>query len=162
MLELIEDMGLHQDVAQIAARLAVPVDDFLTILDAAVLLGFATVDGGTVALTGEGRLFAAASIQESKEIFRKHVLAHVPILATVVNTLAAKENKSMRADFFLDLLEEHYSANEAQRQFATAVDWGRYAELFEYDAARQRVWLSDSSAIDVESARRETSIETMT
>ena len=146
MLELIDDMGTETDVAQIAARLAVSIDDFLAILEAAVLLGFATVDAGKVALTTEGRVFAKASIQESKAIFRSHALAHVKILATVVNTLAAKADKSMRADFFLDLLEEHYSAEEAQRQFDTAVDWGRYAELFEYDAVSQRVWLSDPPA----------------
>ena len=28
----------------------------------------------------------------------------------------------MRADFFLDILDEYYSANEAMRQFETAVD----------------------------------------
>jgi NitT/TauT family transport system ATP-binding protein len=146
MLELIADMGTDTDVAQIAARLAVSIDDFLAILEAAVLLGFASVEAGKVALTPEGRVFATASIQESKAIFRSHALAHVKILATVVNTLAAKADKSMRADFFLDLLEEHYSAQEAQRQFETAVDWGRYAELFEYDAVSQRVWLSDPPA----------------
>lgn len=146
MLELLVEMGGNQDVAQVAARLAVPIDDVLAILDAAVLLRFATVDAGTVALTRDGRTFATASIQESKELFRKHALAHVRILETVVNTLQAKENKSMRAEFFLDLLEEHYSAGEAQRQFETAVDWGRYAELFEYDAGSQRVWLSEAPA----------------
>jgi NitT/TauT family transport system ATP-binding protein len=146
MLELIADMGTDTDVAHIAARLAVSIDDFLAILEAAVLLGFATVDAGTVAFTPEGRVFATASIQESKAIFRSHALAHVKILATVVNTLAAKADKSMRADFFLDLLEEHYSVQEAQRQFDTAVDWGRYAELFEYDAVSQRVWLSEPPA----------------
>jgi NitT/TauT family transport system ATP-binding protein len=146
MLELIADMGTDTDVAHIAARLAVSIDDFLAILEAAVLLGFATVDAGTVAFTPEGRFFATASIQESKAIFRSHALAHVKILATVVNTLAAKADKSMRADFFLDLLEEHYSVQEAQRQFDTAVDWGRYAELFEYDAVSQRVWLSEPPA----------------
>jgi NitT/TauT family transport system ATP-binding protein len=146
MLELIEDMDTESDVAEIAARLAVSIDDFLAILEAAVLLGFATVESGTVELTPEGRVFAKASIQESKAIFRSHVLAHVKLLSTVVNTLEAKADKSMRADFFLDLLEEHYSAGEAQRQFETAVDWGRYAELFEYDAVSQRVWLSDPPA----------------
>ena len=148
MLELIGDMGADQDVAQIAAKLAVSIDDFLAILDATVLLGFATVEAGTVALTREGRAFATASIQESKAIFRSHVLARVRILATVVKTLAAKDNKSMRSDFFLDLLEEHYSVQEAQRQFETIVDWGRYAELFEYDASSQRVWLSDLPAAE--------------
>jgi len=146
MLELIDDMDTQTDVAQIAAKLAVSIDDFLAILEAAVLLDFASVDAGKVTLTPAGRVFAKASIQESKAIFRSHVLDHVKILATVVNTLAAKADKSMRADFFLDLLEEHYSAQEAQRQFETAVDWGRYAELFEYDAVSQRVWLSDPVA----------------
>jgi NitT/TauT family transport system ATP-binding protein len=146
MLELIDDMGTETDSAEIAARLAVSIDDFLAILEAAVLLGFATVDAGKVVLTPDGRVFAKATIQESKAIFRTHVLAHVKILATVVNTLEAKADKSMRADFFLDLLEEHYSAKEAQRQFETAVDWGRYAELFEYDAVSQRVWLSEPPA----------------
>ena len=147
MLELIDDMGTETEAAEIAARLAVSIDDFLAILEAAVLLGFATVDAGKVTLTPDGRVFAKATIQESKAIFRTHVLAHVKILATVVNTLEAKADKSMRADFFLDLLEEHYSAKEAQRQFETAVDWGRYAELFEYDAVSQRVWLSEPPAV---------------
>jgi NitT/TauT family transport system ATP-binding protein len=143
MLELINDMGQEHDVAQIAARLAVSVDDFLFILEAAVLLGFATVDDGRVALTDVGLVFAAAPIQESKEAFREQVIARVPLVTTITRTLAEKENKSMRADFFLDLLEEHYAANEARLQFETAVEWGRYAELFEYDATGDRVWLSE-------------------
>jgi NitT/TauT family transport system ATP-binding protein len=144
MLELINDMGQNQDVAQIATRLAISVDDFLAIVDAAVLLGFVTIDAGTVALTLAGGAFATAPIQESKNIFRAQVLSRVPIVAIIANTLAQKENKTMRADFFLDLLEEHYSADEARSQFGTAVEWGRYAELYEYDASGERVWLSET------------------
>jgi NitT/TauT family transport system ATP-binding protein len=145
ILELINDMGQNHDVSQIAAKLLISVDDFLAIVDAAVLLGLVVIDGGRVALTPAGEAFATAPIQESKDIFRVQALAHVPIVATIAHTLAEKENKSMRADFFLDLLEEHFSADEAGRQFGTAVEWGRYAELFEYDAAGERVWLSDST-----------------
>jgi NitT/TauT family transport system ATP-binding protein len=144
MLELINDMGQEHEVAQIAARLAVSVDEFLFVLEAAVLLGFATVDDGRVALTGAGLIFAAAPIQESKEVFREQVIARVPLVTTIARTLAEKANKSMRADFFLDLLEEHYAAHEARLQFETAVEWGRYAELFEYDATGDRVWLSEA------------------
>jgi len=53
--------------------------------------------------------------------------------------LQQKDNREMRADFFLDILEEYYSANEAVWQFETAVDWGRYAELFEYEASERRL-----------------------
>ena len=50
---------------------------------------------------------------------------------------------------FLDLLDEYYPAEEAQRQFETAVEWGRYAELFEYDAVEERLTLSDGGVAPV-------------
>jgi NitT/TauT family transport system ATP-binding protein len=34
---------------------------------------------------------------------------------------------------FVDLLAEQFSASESARQIATAVDWGRYGELFDFD-----------------------------
>ena len=49
--------------------------------------------------------------------------------------LGQKQNRTMRAEFFLDLWDEYFRRQDALRQFDTAVEWGRYAELFEYDAA---------------------------
>jgi len=37
------------------------------------------------------------------------------------------------ADRIIDELAHSFSSEEARRQFETAVDWGRYAELFAYD-----------------------------
>ena len=34
---------------------------------------------------------------------------------------------------FIELLSDHFSASESERQLATAVDWGRYGELFDFD-----------------------------
>jgi NitT/TauT family transport system ATP-binding protein len=31
----------------------------------------------------------------------------------------------------------HFSRKRAERQIDTAIDWGRYAELFDYDADAQ-------------------------
>ena len=36
--------------------------------------------------------------------------------------------------FFLDVLRRGFSAAEARSQLDTAVDWGRYAELYDYDS----------------------------
>jgi NitT/TauT family transport system ATP-binding protein len=145
LLELIVDMGAGQETARLAERLALPVDDFLSILDASVLLGFADASGGCVTVTPIGRDFATTTILRAKDLFRQQVLAHVPIVATITKTLAEKENRTMRADFFLDLLDEYYPAHEAQLQFNTAIEWGRYAELFEYDATEERLTLSDAT-----------------
>ena len=147
LLELIvETHRDREEVARLAERLALPIDDLLAILEAAVMLGFATVADGVVTVTPVGADFAQATILTSKDLFRRQALEHAPIVATIVKTLGEKENRSMRADFFLDLLDEYYPQDEAQRQFATAVDWGRYAELFEYDADGGRLSLADGVA----------------
>ena len=62
------------------------------------------------------------------------------MVATIYQTL--RESKTVVADFFLDILDEHYPDEEAERQFVTAVDWGRYAELFEYDAQEKRLTIT--------------------
>jgi NitT/TauT family transport system ATP-binding protein len=118
----------------------------LPILDAAVMLGFAEVTQGDVKLTQIGRDFATTTILRSKDLFRQQVLQRVPMLVSILQTLREKQNGSMRADFFLDLLDEHFPHPEAERQFATAVDWGRYAELFEYDASEERLYLPEPVA----------------
>ncbi len=135
LLELIVESGeTSVELARLAERLALPMDDLLGILDAAALLEFATIADGDVTLTALGQDYATTTILRSKDLFRQQVLVHAPIIATIAKTLAEKSNKTMRADFFLDILDEHYPAQEAQRQFSTAVEWARYAELFEYDA----------------------------
>jgi NitT/TauT family transport system ATP-binding protein len=146
LLELItEGDGTPSDVslARLSERFGMPVDDLLPIVDATTMLGFTTVENSAVSVTDRGRDFATATILQSKDLFRQAVLAHAPIVATMFKTLGEKHDKSMRADFFLDVLDEYYPAHEAQRQFETAVEWGRYAELFEYDAVEERLTLSD-------------------
>jgi len=148
LLELIiENTQGQADIYQIAERLRLSVDDLLPLLDAASMLGFAQVIQGDVKLTEIGRDFATTTILRSKDLFRQQVLAHVPMLVSMVQTLREKQSRSMRADFFLDFLDEHFPREEAERQFATAVDWGRYTELFEYDANEERIYLPEPVAV---------------
>ncbi|MEN4098533.1 MAG: AAA-associated domain-containing protein, partial [Anaerolineaceae bacterium] len=141
LLELLVDQGGKEDLPVLAERLLLDVDDLLTIVDAAVLLGFATVEKGDVTVTESGKRFAETDILESKEIFREQVIAHVPFATIIHQTLQEKANQKMRADFFIDILDEQYPSEEAIRQFETVVDWGRYAELFEYDAGAKQLYL---------------------
>jgi NitT/TauT family transport system ATP-binding protein len=154
LLELIlEQPEGRVDLPRLAQHLQLQVDDLLPILDAAVLLGFAAVAQGDVTVTPTGRAFAEADILISKDLFRQAVLAHAPLIASMYQTLREKRDGTMRVAFFLDLLDEHYPREEAERQLTTAVDWGRYAELFEYDASDGRVYLPEpASGLGDESA----------
>ncbi|HEX8806931.1 MAG TPA: AAA-associated domain-containing protein, partial [Candidatus Aquilonibacter sp.] len=150
LLELLaEETSTSQDVADIAEGLAVTVDDLLSVLEAATLLDFVKVSGGEVALTAGGRDFATANILRSKEIFREQLLARVPLFKAIVKTLSMRKNREMPADFFLDLWDEYFPEEAVQRQLATTVDWGRYAELFEYDTMTQVFTLHEEAPEEI-------------
>ena len=142
LLELIAEREQDlSDIPLLAERLQLEVDDLLPLLEAANLLGFAAVADGDVRLTSEGRDFATTTILRSKDLFRQQALARIPVLASMLLTLEEQSNGSMRADFFLEIWDDYFPTEEAERQLTTAVDWARYAELFEYDAAEGRLSL---------------------
>ena len=142
LLELIAESSEElSDIPKLAERLQLEVDDLLPLLDAAVLLGFAAVADGDVRLTPVGRDFATTTILRSKDLFRQQALVRIPVMSSIVLTLQEKANGSMRSDFFLDIWDDYFPTEEAERQLATAVDWGRYAELFEFDASEGRLSL---------------------
>lgn len=142
LLELMHEQGDGlRDIPMLAERLQLEVDDLLPLLDAAVLLGFAEVGDGDVRLTPVGHDFATTTILRSKDLFRQQVLERVPLMSSILHTLQQKVDGSLRSDFFLDIWDDYFPTDEAERQLATAVDWGRYGELFEFDSADGRLSL---------------------
>ena len=104
-----------------------------------MLLGFATPKEGDVQITPEGTRFAEADILTRKIFFRQAALKHVVILQQIDSILHAKTDHSISEEFFYDILDEHFSEDEMQRQFDTAMNWGRYAEIFDFDRERHRL-----------------------
>jgi len=47
----------------------------------------------------------------------------------------------MPLEFFRDIMDEHSSEDETQRQIDTALDWGRYGEIFSYDSETDKLFL---------------------
>jgi NitT/TauT family transport system ATP-binding protein len=143
LLELLDDRGGKDDLYQLANDLIFDLDDLLPIVEAAVLLGFARVQEGDVEITPEGHAFARAGIQKRKELFRKAALEHVPLLRQIEHALRAKSDRALPEEFFHDILDEHFSEEETKRQLETAIYWGRYAELFDYDSSSHRLILTE-------------------
>jgi len=63
---------------------------------------------------------------------------NVLLLRQITRALDTKSDHTVPEEFFLDMLDEQFSADETLRQLETAISWGRYAELFDFDAARRR------------------------
>ncbi len=143
LLELLQDRGGREDVYRLAEVLIMDAEDLLPIVEASVLLGFATLKEGDVEITPEGTRFAEADILTRKILFRHAALKHVMILQQIDSILHAKTDRSISEEFFYDILDEHFSQDEVERQFETAMNWGRYAEIFDFDRESHRLVLAE-------------------
>jgi NitT/TauT family transport system ATP-binding protein len=146
LLEILAARGGRDGLAEIADDLTFEIDDLLPLTDAAVLLAMARIDGSDIELTAEGKEFAAADILTSKQLFARHVAKQAPLVRAIVQALAATEDHTLREGFFLDVLRRGFSAQEARSQLDTAIDWGRYAELYDYDSDDEELTLEPGAA----------------
>ena len=144
LLEIVADHGGRVDLHHLAGELSLEVDALLPTVDTAVLLGFMSIEEGDAVITPRGEEFAKANIQTRKTIFRKEALAHVPLIRQMEQSLKAKADRTLPDEFFHDLIDEHFSEDESRRQLETAIQWGRYAEIFDYDAATGKLTLTEA------------------
>jgi NitT/TauT family transport system ATP-binding protein len=144
LLELLLDKGGRDDIYRLADDLAFEIDDLLPIVDAAQLLGFLKVEEGDASITEHGAEFANSEILRQKELFRDAAVENILLLRQIRRAIESKSDHTVPEDFFLDMLDEQFSQEEAQRQMETAITWGRYAELFDFDAARRRFVMPDA------------------
>ncbi|HEY1255473.1 MAG TPA: nitrate/sulfonate/bicarbonate ABC transporter ATP-binding protein [Terracidiphilus sp.] len=144
LLELLLDKGGRDDIYRLADDLSFEIDDLLPIVDAAQLLGFLQVEEGDAAITAAGTEFANSEILRQKELFRSAAVEHILLFRQICRALETKRDHTVPEEFFLDMLDEQFSEEECQRQIETAVTWGRYAELFDYDAGHRRFVLPDT------------------
>jgi len=138
LLEILLDHNGKDDIFRLADDLSFELDDLLPIVDAANLLGFLKVNEGDAEITPTGTEFANSEILRQKEVFRAAAVEKILLLRQIVRAVEAKKDGSVPEDFFHDMLDEQFSEEETIRQLETAISWGRYAELFDFDASRRR------------------------
>lgn len=149
LLELLLDKGGRDDIYRLADDLAFEIDDLFPIVDAAALLGFLKIEEGDAVITPAGEQYANSEILRQKELFRDAAVENILLLRQIRRALETKSDHTVPEDFFLDMLDEQFSEEECQRQIETAVAWGRYAELFDYDSGRRRFVLPDAQEEEI-------------
>jgi NitT/TauT family transport system ATP-binding protein len=136
LVELVQTRGGREDLYQLGRLLQLDVDDLLPIVEATDILDMAETQEGDLVLTQAGQRFAEAGVLEEKKVFRDQALTHVAILRKIVRSLEEATGHTLPEEYFLSTLEEHFDEDEAQEQLDTAINWGRYAELFTFQDAR--------------------------
>ncbi len=134
------------DLPALAGSLQLEADELLPMGESLAQLGFALLEEGDLRLTDTGRRFANADIDDRKALFAEALLKHVPLVAAIRRTLDERWNHRASAVRFQDELEDHMSPDYAENTLDTAINWGRYAELFTYDEERQQFSLEEDEA----------------
>ena len=146
LVEIVYAHNGQTDLPDLAEELSFEVDDLLPLVDAATMLGLLDVEGAQAFLTDTGRAWYTADIQASKEIFAKLAVDKAPLVRTIVKALENSEEGALHDDFFRDLLRRGYTPDYTEKQLDIAIDWGRYGELFDYDADTGELVLSEIAA----------------
>lgn len=143
-LELLEDLNERTDLYKLAERFVMDIEDFLPIVEAATLLKFAKVIEGDIELTPAGVEFARASVIERKELFKDRLLDNVLFASQMLSIIHSKSNRRMNIEFFEEIIRRSVGEAAATQQIETLLNWGRYAEIFEYDNQREQVYIEDA------------------
>jgi NitT/TauT family transport system ATP-binding protein len=133
LMELVHERGDKADIFALSSELAMDVDDIFPLLEAAVFLGLGRVKEGDFFTTDKGRAFSEADTLIKKEIFRDTARNNIQLIKQIVQVLSSASKHRMSEEFFIEILKNHFTPEEAWSQLETAIDWGRYAELFAYD-----------------------------
>lgn len=144
LLEMLSDRGGQDDLYRLAGEFGMEADDLLPLVEAAALLHLVRIHEGDVEITSEGQRFATADILTQKELFRAAALENVTLLKQMDQALRAKSDHTMPDAFFLGILDDHFTDEEAQRQLETAIHWGRFAEIFDYNSDTRRLFLPEA------------------
>ena len=147
LLQYLSGIGGRANLHQLSRDLQIRSDDLLGILEAADLLGFADIAGREVFLTPDGERLAVAGVEEEKTLFRQHVVEQIALVHHMVRELESAPHHTLEGERILEELEASFTSEEATRQFDTAINWGRYAELFSYDDTTDELHLDEEHRV---------------
>jgi NitT/TauT family transport system ATP-binding protein len=144
LLELVQDKGGRADISALASELSMEVDDIFPLIEAGAFLGFGETKEGDFLITEKGRVFSEADMLRKKELFRDTALRNIQMIKQIVQVLHSAPKHRITEEFFIDILGNHFTTDEAHTQLEIAIDWGRYAELFAYDYDTGELYLEES------------------
>jgi len=136
MLEALAEEPLNgkADLPALADILQLPDDTLFHLLEAGRIFQFIKVEHGDVAMLPRGQAYLDADTDdERKAIFAEQMLTNVSLAAHIRRVLEERRDHRAPENRFLQELEDYLTDEEAERVLETMINWGRYAEIFDYD-----------------------------
>ena len=131
------------DISELADSLHLEIDSLFAIIEALEILRMAYVVDGHIHLTEIGKKFAEANIQEQKELFSQQLLGYITLARHIRRVLDERHSQTASYDRFFTELQDHLTPTAAEEVLKVVIEWGRYAEIFAYNANTGELSLED-------------------
>lgn len=131
LLVLLNGHKGSEDVALLADDLDLEIDEIFPALEYAELLQFVKIVDGRATFTDLGHKLVAASIRERKTIIREQ-LKKTALFRTILRALENSASHRLSDEELGHIVS--FTTARADEAEQNIVNWGRYADLFRYDA----------------------------
>ncbi|MDE1820633.1 MAG: AAA-associated domain-containing protein [Euryarchaeota archaeon] len=135
LLSLVKRLKGSEEIARIADDESLAVDDILPSIEYAEGLGLISVSDGRVSFTESGKKLAAGTIRAKKELLRE-ALRKTTLFRAILRSLEAAVDGCLAEDELQQIVAFTTAPPDAVQNIVT---WGRYTELFRYDANRHAI-----------------------
>jgi NitT/TauT family transport system ATP-binding protein len=152
LLEILADHGGDMEVFALDALTDYDFGQTITVVKAAEILDLVDTPKNRVVFTDAGRRYVAGDANARKAILNAK-LREISTFRFVMRLLDAVDGKRLPGHVVQEELALRVPSHEPiDRLFETIVAWGRYAELFGYNATEDEIYLDVESSAGAASA----------
>ncbi len=147
LLEILADHGGEMDLFAIDAMTDWDFGRTISVVKGAELLDFVDTPKNRVLLTDAGRALVAASPSDRRPLLRRQLL-RLGTFTTLVRELAKTPDEPRRGEEVRALLGTLLPGEHPVPLLQTVINWGRRAQLFDYDVATDELSLYAGASSD--------------
>ncbi|MEN3186220.1 MAG: AAA-associated domain-containing protein [Atribacterota bacterium] len=141
-LEILDDESGKIDVYRLGKNIDHQLEQLLSVLETARLLGFIEYDAGDVFFTPKGKHFVQSSQEERKKIIATTLL-EIPVFKELLSFLTQSEEHTVGMEYLDQLITRDFTTEEVQKIKNAMLHWGRFAELIWVDSDQQEIHLEE-------------------
>jgi NitT/TauT family transport system ATP-binding protein len=149
LLEVLEDAKETMNVYDLGARIAREFGETIAIVKAAEMLDLIDTPKDDVMMTQVGWYFLAAPAPVRKTFFRQAIMK-LRLFQIITARLAEAPGGRINADGVLEELATLLPYDQPAKLLETLIEWGRYAELIDFDQNANSVYLHEASESEEE------------
>jgi len=139
--KIVSRAGGRTTARALAAAFAYDDEHVAGVIEFLSSLNLVEVRDREIVLTAVGRRIASSGIASRRRLF-SDLIVRLPIVRKIVDMLADQPDRSLPRSKLLEDIGAKACASDADLIFDHVATWGRYADLFSYDASSGRVSLT--------------------